>query len=83
MNVGCEKQSAMTFIGFHTEIRPEEGYQKCPEFWDREYAASTPGTGRNTGQTAPHLRTDTRNCQSVLPYHSRALPGSNPSGVLL
>ena len=19
-------------------IRPEEGYQKCPEFWDREYA---------------------------------------------
>ena len=39
MNIAYEKKSAMTFIGFHTEIRPEEGYQKCPEFWDREYAA--------------------------------------------
>ena len=29
----------MTFIGFHTEILLEEGYQKCPEFWDKEYAA--------------------------------------------
>ena len=28
----------MTFIGFSTAIRPEEGYQKCPEFWDKEYA---------------------------------------------
>ena len=37
MNVTYEKKSAMTFIGFHTEIRPDEGYQKCPEFWDREY----------------------------------------------
>lgn len=24
-------------IGFHTTILPEEGYDKCPEFWDREY----------------------------------------------
>ena len=39
MNIIYEKKDAMTFIGFHTEIRPEEGYQKCPEFWDREYAA--------------------------------------------
>ncbi len=37
MNVRYEKKQALTFIGFHTEIRPEEGYQKCPEFWDREY----------------------------------------------
>ena len=37
MNVTYEKKDAMTFIGYHTEIRPEEGYQKCPEFWDREY----------------------------------------------
>ena len=29
----------MTFIGYHTEISPEEAYQKCPEFWDKEYAA--------------------------------------------
>ena len=28
----------MTFIGFHTEIAPDEGYRKCPEFWDKEYA---------------------------------------------
>ena len=38
MNVIYEKKSTMTFIGYHTEIRPEEGYQKCPEFWDKEYA---------------------------------------------
>lgn len=39
MNVTYEKKPEMTFIGYHTEIRPEEGYQKCPEFWDVEYAA--------------------------------------------
>ncbi len=39
MNVSYEKKAAMTFIGYHTEIRPEEGYQKCPEFWDKEYTA--------------------------------------------
>lgn len=39
MNVNYEKKPAMTFIGYHTEIRPNEGYQKCPEFWDKEYAA--------------------------------------------
>ncbi len=38
MNVKYEKKSAMTFIGYHTKIRPGEGYRKCPEFWDREYA---------------------------------------------
>ena len=38
MNVTYEHRPAMTFIGFSTSIRPEEGYQKCPEFWDREYA---------------------------------------------
>ena len=37
MNVSYEKKEAMTFIGYHTEIRPGEGYQKCPEFWDEEY----------------------------------------------
>ncbi|MBR3473975.1 MAG: AraC family transcriptional regulator [Oscillospiraceae bacterium] len=39
MNVSYEKKEAMTFIGFHTDIRNEEGYQKCPEFWDKEYSA--------------------------------------------
>ena len=38
MNVNYEYNPAMTFIGFSTSIRPEEGYRKCPEFWDREYA---------------------------------------------
>ena len=37
MNVTYERKNAMTFIGFHTEIRPDEGYQKCPEFWEKEY----------------------------------------------
>ena len=39
MTVAYEKKQTMTFIGYHTQIRPGEGYQKCPEFWDREYAA--------------------------------------------
>ena len=39
MNVIYEKKNKMTYIGYHTEISPEEAYQKCPEFWDKEYAA--------------------------------------------
>ena len=46
MNVTYEKKDAMTFIGYHTEIRPEEGYQKCPEFWDKEYAAKYARPGK-------------------------------------
>ena len=38
MNVSYEKKETLSFIGFHTEIRNEEGYQKCPEFWDKEYS---------------------------------------------
>ena len=38
MNVKYEHKPAMTFIGFSTFIRPEEGYVKCPEFWDKEYS---------------------------------------------
>lgn len=37
MNATYEKKKAMTFIGYHTEIRPDEGYVKCPEFWEKEY----------------------------------------------
>ena len=37
MNVSNEEKPEMTFIGYHMEIRPEEGYQKCPEFWEEEY----------------------------------------------
>ena len=39
MKVNYENKPEMTFIGYYTEIRPEEGYQKCPEFWDKEFAA--------------------------------------------
>ena len=38
MKVTYEHKPTMTFIGYSTSIRPEEGYQKCPEFWDKEYA---------------------------------------------
>ena len=38
MTVLCEHKNAMTLIGFSTTIRPHEGYVKCPEFWEKEYA---------------------------------------------
>ena len=38
MNVHYEKKPKMMFIGYHAEIRPEEGYQKCPEFWDKAFS---------------------------------------------
>ena len=37
MNVTYEHKNELTFIGFHTEIAPDEGYRKCPEFWDKDY----------------------------------------------
>lgn len=38
MKVNYEHKKAMTFIGFSTSIRPDEGYVKCPEFWEKEYS---------------------------------------------
>ncbi len=38
MNTDYEHKPKMTFIGFSTTIRPDEGYVKCPEFWNKEYA---------------------------------------------
>lgn len=38
MNVRYEHKKAMTFIGFSTSIRPDEGYEKCPKFWENEYS---------------------------------------------
>ena len=38
MNIQYEHKPAMTLIGFSTMIRPDEGYVKCPEFWDKEYS---------------------------------------------
>ena len=37
MNAIYEHKNKLTFIGFHTGIAPDEGYKKCPEFWDKEY----------------------------------------------
>ena len=37
MKLTYEKKEAMTFIGYHTEIEPDEGYIKCPEFWEKEF----------------------------------------------
>ena len=45
MKVTYENKPAMTFIGFSASIRPEEGYQKCPEFWDKEYSQKYCGNG--------------------------------------
>ena len=39
MNIAYEKKEALTFIGFHTGMGPDEGYRKCPEFWNQEYFA--------------------------------------------
>lgn len=38
MQMQLEHKDAFTVIGFSTAIRPEEGYSKCPEFWDKAYA---------------------------------------------
>jgi AraC family transcriptional regulator len=32
-----KEDKQQTFIGFHTEIAPDDGCKKCPEFWDKEY----------------------------------------------
>ena len=39
MNAAYEHKNELTFIGYHTQIAPDEGYKKCPEFWDKEFAA--------------------------------------------
>lgn len=33
MQASYEHKPSMTFIGFSTTIRSDEGYVKCPEFW--------------------------------------------------
>lgn len=38
MHVNYEHKPAMTFIGFSSEIAPNEGYVKCPAFWEEAYA---------------------------------------------
>ena len=38
MHLTYEHKPVMTLIGFSTLIRMEEGYTRCPEFWDVEYS---------------------------------------------
>ena len=38
MQVTYECKPAMTLIGFSASIRPDEGYIRCPQFWDQEYS---------------------------------------------
>lgn len=38
MKIGYEHKKELTFIGYYTAIASDEGYQKCPEFWEREYS---------------------------------------------
>ncbi len=38
MEVTYEHKPPMTLIGFSTTICSNEGYTKCPEFWDKEYS---------------------------------------------
>ncbi|MBR5093936.1 MAG: DUF4298 domain-containing protein [Oscillospiraceae bacterium] len=38
MEIRYEKKDALVLIGFHTEIRPGEGYRECPAFWEKDYA---------------------------------------------
>ena len=62
MNVTYEKKDAMTFIGYHTEIRPEEGYQKCPGILGqgirREIrpALADQAAGKRSGKSDPGKR---------------------------
>lgn len=36
MDVSYKKQS-LTFIGYHTFIDPQKGYEECPAFWEQGY----------------------------------------------
>ena len=38
MNVIYEHKNELTLIGYSTLIAPDEGYEKCPKFWEEEYA---------------------------------------------
>lgn len=37
MNVTYEHKPALTFIGYSTQIPPDEGYIQCPAFWQEQY----------------------------------------------
>ena len=37
MSMTLERKDAFQVIGFSASIKPEEGYIKCPEFWEKEF----------------------------------------------
>ena len=37
MDIRFEHKEAMKLIGFSARIRPEQTYEKCPQFWESEY----------------------------------------------
>ena len=37
MKLEYKHQKELTFNGYYTEIKMNEGYEKCPEFWDKKY----------------------------------------------
>lgn len=46
IDVKYEKKLEMTFIGYHTEIRPEEGYQKVLNSGTRSLLQNMQDSGR-------------------------------------
>lgn len=40
MDVSYKKQS-LTFIGYHTFIDPQKGYEECPAFWEQGWRIFT------------------------------------------
>lgn len=38
MNYTLEHKKAFTIIGLSTQIKPEEGFVKCPQFWEEAYS---------------------------------------------
>lgn len=37
MNYHLEHKKEFYVIGMSSHIEPEEGYVKCPQFWEKEY----------------------------------------------
>ena len=50
MSAANEHKPEMTFIGFSTLIRPDEGYIRCPEFWEMAGMVSERGEAIHTGR---------------------------------
>lgn len=46
VNVTFERKEEMTFIGYYTVIRPEEGYRKCPNLGTKSLLQNMQNYGR-------------------------------------